>query len=298
MQLISGVNEINNFQKIARNIKPHPGEIPSVQGLDIYGETISLLGEVCGDHIIYVDFSKRFNLDERIKHAELTNNLEVSNKLKELKNKSGILLADVSGHSITDALLNAMLHQAFLVGASYELSSYGNITVDLFETINQRFYQSSSIDKFITMIYGEIQNNGDFRFISAGHPLPLIFSNEFNRIVNIDNLNLINFPPIGTLPSESDIDGKNAKDVLGYKQRYAVNTLNVMGYGDILILYTDGFTEQQSGDLNYTIDRLEKQLIATKHLSAREIFLGVKSDFMNYCVSPDDDATMILIKKI
>lgn len=298
MQVINDVNEIDNFQKIAKNIKPHPGEIPSVQGLDIYGETISLLGEVCGDHIIYVDFAKRFNLDERIKYAELTNKLEVSNKLKELKNKSGILLADVSGHSITDALLNAMLHQAFLVGASYELSSYGNITVDLFETINQRFYQSSSIEKFITMIYGEIQSNGDFRFISAGHPLPLIFSNEFNRIVNIDNLNLINYPPIGTLPSESDIDGKNAKDVLGYKQRYSINTLNVMGRGDILILYTDGFTEQQSGDLNYTVDRLEKQLIATKHLSAREIFLSVKSDFMNYCVSPDDDATMILIKKI
>lgn len=293
-----GVDEIINFQHIAKNIKPSPGEIPLVNGLDIYGETMSLLGDVCGDHIIYVDFSKRFNLDERIKRAELTDKIEVSNKLRELKNKSGILLADVSGHSITDHLLNAMLHQAFLVGTSYELSIYGEITIDLFETINNRFYYSSSIDKFITMTYGEIQNNGDFRFISAGHPLPLIFSNEFNRIVDIDNLNLVNFPPIGMLPSESDIDGKVAKSILGYKERYSVNTLNVMGHGDILILFTDGFSEQNDGQMNYIAYRLENQLILSKYKSAKEIFSDVKEDFMNYCGTPDDDATMILIKKI
>lgn len=297
MQRSDDVNEIMNFQHIAKNIKPSPGEIPSVSGLDIYGETISLLGDVCGDHIIYVDFSKRFNLDERIKRAKLTDQIEVSNKLKELKNKSGILLSDVSGHSITDSLLNAMLHQSFLVGASYELSNYGEITADLFETINNRFYQSSSIDKFITLIYGEIQNNGDFRFISAGHPLPLIFSNEYNKIVNIGNLNLVNFPPIGMLPSESDIDGNITKSVLGFKQRYSVNTLNVMGNGDILILFTDGFSEQKNGELNYVAERLENQLIISKHMPVKEIFYRIKEDFMSYCGSPDDDATMILIKK-
>lgn len=298
MQNLDEINEIINYQKIAKSINPNPGEIPVVTGLDIYGETIPLHGDVCGDHIIYMDFAKRFNLDERIKRADLTDQFEISHKLKLLKNKSGILLSDVSGHSITDSLLNAMLHQAFLVGASYELSTYGEITIDLFETINQRFYQSSSIDKYITMIYGEIQNDGNFRFISAGHPLPLTFSNEFNKIVNIDYLNLINFPPIGTLPSETDIDGNITNSVLGFKQRYAVNTLNVMGHGDILILFTDGFTDLQSGELNYTVDRLEKQLILSKHLSAKEIFISIREDFNRYCGTPDDDATIILIKKI
>ncbi len=191
-----------------------------------------------------------------------------------------------------------MLHQAFLVGTSYELSIYVEITVDLFETINNRFYQSSSIDKFITMIYGEIQSNGDFRFISAGHPLPLIFSNEYNRIVNIDNLNLVNYPPIGTLPSESDIDGKVPKSILGYKKRYSVNTLNVMGHGDILVLFTDGFSEQKDGQQNYIAERLEEQLKISKHKSAKDIFKDVKEDFINYRGTPDDDATMIFIRKI
>jgi serine phosphatase RsbU (regulator of sigma subunit) len=298
MQTFDDKYEILNFQNIARNIKPDPGEIPVIEGLDIYGETISLLGDVSGDHIIYVDFSKRFDLDKRIARAKVTDKIEISNKLQGLNKKAGILLSDVSGHSITDNLLNAMLHQAFLVGSSYELTMYGEITTDLFETINQRFYQSSGIDKFITMLYGEIQNNGEFRFISAGHPLPLVFSNEFNRIVNIDNLNFINYPPIGTLPSETDIDGKFSKALLGYKKKYSLNTLNVMGKGDILILFTDGFSEQMSGDLNYINDRLEHQLVLFKNLSSKDIFNKIKDDYYNYYNTPEDDATMILIKKI
>ena len=298
MQIIDDRNEIINFQKLAKNINPSPGEIPEINGLDIYGETIPLSGEVCGDHIIYVDFVKRFNLDKRINRAESEGKKEAVNKLNELKNKAGILLSDVSGHSITDSLLNAMLHQAFLVGASYELTIYGEITLDLFETINQRFHQSSGIDKFITLIYGEIQNDGEFNFISAAHPLPLVFSNEFNRIVNIDSQNFINFVPIGTLPSEIDIDNKNIKSIFGYKTKYSLNNLNVMGKGDILLLFTDGFTEQRDGELNYVKDRLEQQLMITKHLPAREIFFRIKEDFLNYRGTPDDDATLILIKRI
>jgi len=297
MNLIDERNEILNFQKIAKNIKPDPGEIPEISGLDIYGETIPLSGDVCGDHIIYVDFTKRFNLPERIKRAETAGRIDIVNKLKGLKDKAGIMLSDVSGHSITDHLLNAMLHQAFLVGASYELTMFGEITIDLFETINQRFYQSSSIDKFLTLIYGEIQNDGEFRFISAAHPLPMVFSNEFNRIVNIDDQNFINFVPIGTLPSEADIDSVQTKSFIGYKTKYSLNSINVMGKGDILLLFSDGFTEQNNGEQNYTKDRLEQQLIKTKHLSAREIFDTIREDFNSYCPARDDDATLILIKK-
>jgi serine phosphatase RsbU (regulator of sigma subunit) len=71
-----------------------------------------------------------------------------------------------------------------------------------------------------------------------------------------------------------------------------------MGQGDILLLFTDGFTEQQNGELNYTLHRLEKQLITAKHLSAKDIFYSIKKDFYYYCGVPDDDATIIIIKKL
>jgi hypothetical protein len=125
----------------------------------------------------------------------------------------------------------------------------------------------------------------------------VVFSNEFNRIVNIDSHNFINFVPIGTLPSEADIDNKNTKSIFGYKTKYSLNNINVMGRGDILLLFSDGFTDQKNGELNYVRDRLEQQLVVSKHLSSKEIFHRIKEDFINYCGIPDDDATMILIKR-
>jgi hypothetical protein len=38
---------------------------------------------------------------------------------------AGVALIDVCGHQITDALLTAMFHQAFLLGILYELIPNG-----------------------------------------------------------------------------------------------------------------------------------------------------------------------------
>ena len=44
MKILMG--ELDNFQDIARYVKPLPGEIPALDGIDIYGETIPLNGIV------------------------------------------------------------------------------------------------------------------------------------------------------------------------------------------------------------------------------------------------------------
>ncbi len=289
--------ELVNFQKIAKNITPNSGEIPKLRGIDIYGETIPLQGEVGGDHLIYIDFNKRFDMDARIQEALLINKPEVAKQLDETRHKAGILLADASGHSVTDALLTAMLHQAFLVGASYELSINGEISIDLFETINTRFYNSSSIDKFITMIYGEIHENGEFRFISAGHPLPVVFSVEYDRLVNINQDRMIIYPPIGTLPSAENVDACKQRTSYGYKPRYSVNTLNIMGAGDIMLLFTDGFQEQNEGQYDFVSECLEDCLRKVKYGTAREIVKSLKNEFFARVQKPDDDVTIIAVKK-
>ena len=139
-----------------------------------------------------------------------------------------------------------MLHQSFLTGALYELKIYGRITTNLFEKINTRFYNSSSVDDFFTMIYGEISEEGKFKFISAGHPAPLVFSNKFDHFMDIHSENIVNFPPIGVIPSSKDIDAAMSKSILGYKQEYQVNQIELMGNGDIMLLYTDGLSELEN----------------------------------------------------
>ena len=290
-------SELKNFQKIASNLKPNSGEIPFLSGIDIYGETTPLSGEIGGDHLIYVDFNKRFDMEARIQEAISGGRHEVARKLDETRHKAGILLADVSGHSITDALITAMLHQSFLVGAGYELSLHGEITVDLFETINLRFYQSSSIEKFMTLLYGEVHQYGEFRFISAGHPLPVVFSREYDRLMTVGKDQMTIFPPIGTLPSGSHVDAEQYRSVFGQKAAYAVNSMNIMGHGDILLLFTDGFTDQNYGEMDYISQRLEDHLRSIKFESAEQIVKSIKNDFIQVMGQPDDDATLIAVKK-
>src|SRR5438045_4595090 len=112
---ISPAEELRNFLEIARQIMPLPGEIPTLDGLDVYGAVIPLSGIIGGDHIIYVDFKKRFDLKARIERAEAQNRPDIALNLKRCQRMAGIGVVDVAGHHATDGGLAAMLHQAFLL---------------------------------------------------------------------------------------------------------------------------------------------------------------------------------------
>ena len=83
--LIDLHEEIKNFQDIAIHLKPLAGEIPKIDGIDIYGETIDLKGVVGGDHLVYVDFNNRYDLPERIREATTAGNHEIAERLERNK---------------------------------------------------------------------------------------------------------------------------------------------------------------------------------------------------------------------
>lgn len=294
------LGELQNFQDIARFIKPNSGEIPEIPGIDIYGEVIPYNGVVGGDHIIYLDFNKRYDLDHRIEEARRQDRHDIVEQLNLNKRRAGVMVADVSGHRITDALLSAMLHQAFLTGVQYELKHHGDVTSGLFEILNTRFFNSSKVYKFITMIYGEIWDDGHFRFVNAGHPPPVVFSSQYDKLVDICFQRVIHFPPIGTLPSKEDVDCSRHSSRLGYKKKYSVNELNLIGQGDILLLYTDGLSEHGENteglEKPYYPTHLQEILKEVKLQSAQDIFYRIKDDMMNYA-KPADDISFVVIKK-
>ncbi len=291
-------HEIENFESIATRIKPSSGESPILRGIDIYGESIPLNGVAGGDHIIYVDFNNRYDLDLRIREAVEAGHTDLAEQLEMNKYRAGILVADAAGHNITDALLQAMLHQAFLTGVQYELKHHGQITAEMFEILNTRFFNSASLSKFITLIYGEIYEGGKFRFINAGHPLPVVFSSQYDKLIKVGGGRVIHFPPIGTLPSKDDIDSRINVSRLGYKRKYSVNEINLMGMGDILLLFTDGFSEHNCGlDCTYFDDKLAQTLARVKALSARQIFATIKQELMEFAPQ-EDDITFVVIKRV
>ncbi len=275
LELLTG--ELDNFKEIAAYIVPLPGEIPAVAGIDVYGDTIPLNGVLGGDHIIYVDFKKRFDIPARIKRAAAEGRPDVVANLERCQKMAGIVVLDVSGHQATDAMLAAMLHQSFLLGSLYELDIFGHITKKLFENLNSRFYNSSSLNKFVTMIYGEISQDATFRFLSAAHPPPVVFSNQHDRFMEVSQDLCTSFPPIGTLPSDDVIDRSRSSSVLGFKDRYQLNEWKLMGTGDILLLYTDGLLEHARGSEPYFPQRLEqKDPRRSSTREPREIFDAIK----------------------
>ncbi|MGB6001137.1 MAG: PP2C family protein-serine/threonine phosphatase [Thermoanaerobaculia bacterium] len=290
-------DELENFKAAAKVLKPSPGELSSIAGIDIHGASIPLKDSVGGDHIIYVDFDRRYNMARRIEEAENEGKDDVAERLRESRRRVGILVADVSGHQVTDALIAAMLHQAFLLGAYYELDRFGEITTGLFEHLNTRFFNSLSFKKYITLIYGEVSSTGMFRFLSAGGPPPLVFSAEYDRFVTLSSDRLVSFTPLGIMPSEDDVDIAKNMGPIGYKPRYTVNEVNLLGAGDILVLYTDGLSEHALGEERpFVPDELEATIRSNKHRSAQDIYEAL-SDRVQSFAPIEDDMTVVIIKK-
>ncbi len=288
--------ELKNFEDIARAIKPRSGSIPSLEGIDVYGEILPLNGIVGGDHLIYMDFKKRYDLEARIALELEAGRMEIVENLRRSKRMAGIAVIDVSGHQSTDAMLAAMVHQAFLMGALYELDIHGQITKKLFENLNTRLCRSCLVNKFVTTLYGEISDEATFRFLSAAHPAPLVFSAAENRFMDVGPELCTTFPPLGTMPSEQDIDRTRTQSVLGFKGKYTLNEWKLMGSGDILFLYTDGLSEHARGNELYFPGRLEDVFRSVKGRSSREIVTAVKEDLLAFA-EPGDDITLVAIKR-
>jgi serine phosphatase RsbU (regulator of sigma subunit) len=289
--------ELENFEEIVKHLIPQPGAFPRIDGMDIHGGTIALNAPVGGDHLIFVDFKQRFDLESRIQRATERGRPDVVANLRRCQKTAGIAVLDVSGHRVTDAFMAAMLHQAFLLGAIYELDMFGQVTKRLFENLNTRFYQSSSDHKFVSLIYGEISENAGFRFLSAAQPFPVVFSSRHDRFMEVSEDLLISSPPLGIMPSRHVTDGDKTASPLGFKEDYKMNEWVLMGAGDILLLHTDGLVEHRNtDDAEYYPQRLEQKLRAVKHQTAAEIFDAIRMDLLAFG-RPADDVTLVVIKR-
>jgi serine phosphatase RsbU (regulator of sigma subunit) len=276
-------DELKNFTEIVKVLKPSAGERPELDGIDIDAVSLPLNGTLGGDHLIYVDFKRRYDLPGRIATALADGRDDLANELRRNEHRAGILLADVAGHRITDALVAAMLHQAFLLGSYYELEMFGQITTRLFEKLRRRFYESTNIKKLVTMLYGEITDQGRFRYLSAGHPPPLVFSREFGRLMPLDAERTVSETPIGIFPAAH-------RD-----RRDRVNEIELLSSGDILLLATDGLTEHGEGA--FVGEALERSLDTVKDRSAAEICSTLRDASLAFG-PPTDDITFVVIKRL
>jgi phosphoserine phosphatase RsbU/P len=126
------------------------------------------------------------------------------------------VIADVTGKGVSAALLCSMV-QGMLFAEAQKNGSLG----DCLEQVNKYLVKRTQSNKFITLFFGCISEDGKLRFVNAGHNPPLV--------VHMDG-------KVEELYSASVVLG--AFDFAKYQEESVS-----LSPGDLVCLFTDGVTE-------------------------------------------------------
>jgi serine phosphatase RsbU (regulator of sigma subunit) len=293
-------DELLHFQEVASLVLPRKEDLPVLSNIDYFAAVEPYRGCVGGDHIVVVNFDK-YKIGEKIKAAEAAGNTRLARKLKKNLDAFGILIADVAGHMVTDNAFVGYLHGAFKMGARMQLKYEGEITAELFEMMNTEVYYHIQPDflkvkPYTTLLYAEIHNDGRIRYVSAGHPQPIIFSHEYNRVMTLSEDLTRASTPLGVLPSDYHVDTDHFQSATVPKSRLPVNDIHLLSPNDIMVLHTDGLSEQKDGELNFVTARLEAVLREAKNESARDIWKTIRKELRAFATI-QDDVTVAVVKR-
>src|SRR6266851_5008537 len=259
----------------------------------------------------------RSEMEVEYRSARSSEQVRVAESLNELQSTAGVLLVDAQGHGLISAKIASTVHDTFHALMLGELDRYGKTTPGFFEKINLRLAQSvtarnalgrnpkDSAREIATMLYGEMRPEGLFRFVNFGHPPPLVFSNEFDKFMEICQARMVQFPPLG-LEIPEDHPDRNKYFSISLRKRHVnssdVAEITLMSPGDILFLYTDGVYDGSDAE-----ERQHLEVVMQEHYSksARDICTAVlehatkEDDRLRQIGQEDqiDDKTVFIIKR-
>ncbi len=306
--------ELELYINLASLILPRTSNFPELSHIDYHATVQPAYGCMGGDNLDIVNF-ENYNLqdkihlaEERVKQAHEQGHAsqekayrKIVSMLNKNQDRFGILITDVAGHNIAHSVINNLIYGMFETGVNYELNDFGEVTPRVFELMNTMFYNHIEPNYLIqkpytTFIYGEISNEGKFRFLSGGHPTPLVFSREFGRLQKLEDSVKQTSTPLGVLPSDFNPYIERFPATKKTKGHYPVNEITLLGKGDVLLLYSDCLTEHEKEKVNFAETRLEDILRRAKDGSAQEIHNHILSEMVFF--SPlEDDLTLVVIKK-
>jgi serine phosphatase RsbU (regulator of sigma subunit) len=248
--------------------------------------------------------------------AKSSEQLRIAEDLKELYTTAGVLLVDAQGHGIISAKIASTVHDTFHAFMLSELDRSGKTTPELFEKINLRLALSltarnalgrdtdDNSREIATMLYGEIHPHGHFRFVSFGHPPPLVFSAEFGKFMKIDKERMVQFLPLGLeIPDDHPDRNKYFSMKRGRKRMNSsdVAEITLMSPGDILFLHSDGVYDGSEEQDRLQIERVirEQKDEPAKEICNAILEHAVKQDSYRRQIGEEDridDKTVFIIK--
>jgi phosphoserine phosphatase RsbU/P len=244
-QLLTIQREMETAREIQLSILPH--EIPSIKGLDIAARYIPMTS-VAGD---FYDFMQ---IDEE---------------------RTGVLVADVSGHGMPAALISSMLKIALAAQAGCAADPARVLT-----GLNQALYGKFQ-GHFVTAAYVVIDTaKRTLSYAGAGHPPLVIWDNAAGGVRELEENGLF----LGYFP-----DASYTSVEIPFRE------------GDWSLLYTDGILETTNlAEEQFGIDRFKLFLRNHHDLSAARLVDGVLDELSRWSDTasgrePEDDITLLAI---
>jgi sigma-B regulation protein RsbU (phosphoserine phosphatase) len=128
----------------------------------------------------------------------------------------GLAIADVSGHGLPAALQVRDIYMGLRMGLARDFKIVRTV-----ERMNRIIHRSTLTSRFVSMFYGELELNGVFIYVNAGHPPPFHLAAD-GTVTQLE----AGGPVLGPLAEAS------------YERGFVV-----MKPGDMLVFYTDGIVE-------------------------------------------------------
>ncbi len=287
--------EDESIEQILKRMTPPIGEIPNLRGIDIAGIMIPREA-VGGDYTRIIKYSEEYDFKKILEYSQNNHSpnhvQRITKAIAETKNRVALIIADFEGHGAQAAIYAAQFDAIVDGTINQQLREHGEMRREFIDYIADYFHHRNIHG---TMIFGEITSAGTFRFMSAGHVSPYIFSKENNVLEDISSKNIYeNNLMLGIRPPNSSIRTYTT-GVIGYEPAYHINEWEFLNNGDLFIIYSDGLIDPAQSS-QYTPAQLQEVLRETKSLPAKTIVELIVEDRARGG-NIDDDISVIVVKK-
>ncbi len=184
----------------------------------------------------------------------------------------GIAIADVSGHGLPAALQVRDVHMGLRMGMARDFKIVRTV-----ERLNSIIHKSTLTSRFVALFYGELELNGTFIYVNAGHIAPF------------------HLPPDG--PARFLGEGGPVLGPLAdatYERGFVK-----MSPGDLLVMFTDGIVEalRESDGEEFGTDRLLEVTRELQGKRATEVVQGIFERIEQWTggAPPEDDRTVLVV---
>jgi hypothetical protein len=185
----------------------------------------------------------------------------------------GIAVADASGHGLPAALQARDVAVGLRMGVERDLK-----IVSAVEKLNRVVHRSGLTSRFISLMFGELESNGNFAYVNAGHPPALLLDERGIRELSVGGMVL------GPDPEA------------GYKLGYAH-----VDRGATLALFSDGVLERGTTyDGEFGMKRVYKWLKETRKLTAEAAVRDLMKRLGEHCPKKpyEDDVTVMVVRRL